>query len=164
MTNVIRIQGIGPSYAEKLVANGIKTLEKLLEAGSSKNGRTQIAEKTGIAQGRLIEVGVEYPSFVPQFPTRQKVPILIRLIPGQRRKQIIPFNRISDLVPVSIFGQGSSRHLGPPHFSVRARYLSTGIITKPSYMILKLKLDEPRCRSMNTMGISLTLKPESRLL
>ena len=28
MTNIIRIQGIGPSYAEKLIANGIKTLEK----------------------------------------------------------------------------------------------------------------------------------------
>lgn len=55
MTNIIRIQGIGPSYAEKLVANGIKTLEKLLEAGSSKKGRTEIAEKTGITEKLILE-------------------------------------------------------------------------------------------------------------
>ena len=55
MTNIIRIQGIGPSYAEKLVANGIKTLEKLLEAGSSKKGRTEIAEKTGISEKLILE-------------------------------------------------------------------------------------------------------------
>lgn len=55
MTNIIRIQGIGPSYAEKLVANGIKTLEKLLEAGSSKKGRTEISEKTGITEKLILE-------------------------------------------------------------------------------------------------------------
>jgi predicted flap endonuclease-1-like 5' DNA nuclease len=55
LTNIIRIQGIGPSYAEKLVANGIKTLEKLLEAGSSKKGRTEISEKTGITEKLILE-------------------------------------------------------------------------------------------------------------
>ena len=55
MTNIIRIKGIGPSYAEKLVANGIKTLEKLLEAGSSKKGRTEISEKTGITEKLILE-------------------------------------------------------------------------------------------------------------
>lgn len=55
MTNIVKIQGIGPSYAEKLVANGIKTLEKLLEAGSSKKGRTEISEKTGITEKLILE-------------------------------------------------------------------------------------------------------------
>jgi predicted flap endonuclease-1-like 5' DNA nuclease len=55
LTNIIRIKGIGPSYAEKLVANGIKTLEKLLEAGSSKKGRTEISEKTGITEKLILE-------------------------------------------------------------------------------------------------------------
>jgi predicted flap endonuclease-1-like 5' DNA nuclease len=55
LTNIIRIQGIGPSYAEKLGANGIKTLEKLLEAGSSKKGRTEISEKTGITEKLILE-------------------------------------------------------------------------------------------------------------
>jgi hypothetical protein len=49
LTNIIRIQGIGPSY------NGIKTLEKLLEAGSSKKGRTEISEKTGITEKLILE-------------------------------------------------------------------------------------------------------------
>ena len=55
LTNIVKIQGIGPSYAEKLVANGIKTLEKLLEAGSSKKGRTEISEKTGITEKLILE-------------------------------------------------------------------------------------------------------------
>ena len=38
MSNIVRIQGIGPAFAEKLVAAGIKTTEKLLVAVSSKKG------------------------------------------------------------------------------------------------------------------------------
>ena len=38
MSNIVRIQGIGPTFAEKLVAAGIKTTEKLLVAVSSKKG------------------------------------------------------------------------------------------------------------------------------
>lgn len=55
MTNIIRIQGIGPTYAEKLAVAGIKTLEKLLEAGSTKKGRTGIFESTGITEALILE-------------------------------------------------------------------------------------------------------------
>lgn len=55
MPNIVRIQGIGTTYAEKLVAAGIKTTEKLLEAGSSKKGRTEISEKTGISEKLILE-------------------------------------------------------------------------------------------------------------
>jgi predicted flap endonuclease-1-like 5' DNA nuclease len=55
LTNIVRIQGIGPAYAEKLAAAGIKKLENLLEAGSSKKGRTEISEKTGITEKLILE-------------------------------------------------------------------------------------------------------------
>ncbi|RLG63389.1 DUF4332 domain-containing protein [archaeon] len=42
------IEGIGPSYAEKLAAMGIKTTEDLLKAGRTPEGRRELAEKTGI--------------------------------------------------------------------------------------------------------------------
>ncbi len=42
------IEGIGPSYAEKLAALGIKTTEDLLKAGRTPEGRRELAEKTGI--------------------------------------------------------------------------------------------------------------------
>ena len=36
--NVVDIQGIGPVYAEKLVAAGIATVEQLLEKGKTFSG------------------------------------------------------------------------------------------------------------------------------
>lgn len=47
------IEGIGPAYAEKLQAAGIKTTEQLLEKGATRKGREEIAEATGIS-GKLI--------------------------------------------------------------------------------------------------------------
>jgi predicted flap endonuclease-1-like 5' DNA nuclease len=55
LSNIVRIKGIGPTFAEKLVAAGIKTTEKLLVAVSSKKGRTQIAEETGITENLILE-------------------------------------------------------------------------------------------------------------
>lgn len=52
--NILDIEGIGPVYAEKLGAVGIKTVEALLEAGASKKGRDEIAEKTGIAYAHIL--------------------------------------------------------------------------------------------------------------
>jgi predicted flap endonuclease-1-like 5' DNA nuclease len=52
--NIIDIEGIGPVYAEKLGTVGIKTVEALLEAGASKKGRDEIAEKTGIAYAHIL--------------------------------------------------------------------------------------------------------------
>lgn len=52
--NIIDIEGIGPVYAEKLGVVGIKTVEALLEAGASKKGRDEIAEKTGIGYAHIL--------------------------------------------------------------------------------------------------------------
>ena len=49
MSEIIRIEGIGEIYAEKLKTAGIATTEALLEQGSSREGRLKIAEDTGIS-------------------------------------------------------------------------------------------------------------------
>ena len=51
---IIDIQGIGPVYAEKLIAVGIETVDQLLEKGASPKGRQAIEEETGIDHGRVL--------------------------------------------------------------------------------------------------------------
>ena len=53
MSKVIDVEGIGPTYAKKLVEAGIITTDDLLEAGSTPKGRENLAAKTGIS-GKLI--------------------------------------------------------------------------------------------------------------
>jgi len=55
MTNIVKIEGIGKVYAEKLVAAGIKTTEALLEAGCKAKAREEIAAKTGIPVKLILE-------------------------------------------------------------------------------------------------------------
>lgn len=49
------IEGVGESYAAKLGAAGVKTVEALLEAGASAKGRTQLAETTGISEKLILK-------------------------------------------------------------------------------------------------------------
>jgi predicted flap endonuclease-1-like 5' DNA nuclease len=53
-TSIKDIEGIGDVLAEKFAEAGIKTVEKLLEAGASPKGRKELAEKTGISEGRIL--------------------------------------------------------------------------------------------------------------
>ena len=50
MTKLTTIEGIGPAYAKTMKESGINTVDVLLNAGSTKKGRQQIAEKTGLAE------------------------------------------------------------------------------------------------------------------
>lgn len=50
---VIDIEGIGPVYAEKLIAAGIEKVEDLLEKCAAPAGRKALEEETGIS-GKLI--------------------------------------------------------------------------------------------------------------
>ncbi|MEM2109082.1 MAG: DUF4332 domain-containing protein [Candidatus Odinarchaeota archaeon] len=55
MTKIIEIEGIGPSYAKKLSDAGVKTVETLLKVGATRNGRKELANKTGIADNLILE-------------------------------------------------------------------------------------------------------------
>ena len=50
---IIDIEGIGPVYAEKLIAAGIDTADKLLAKCAAPAGRKALEEQTGIS-GKLI--------------------------------------------------------------------------------------------------------------
>lgn len=55
MSRIIKIEGIGPVYAEKLMPLGVKTTTDLLELCSTKKGRQEAAEKTGISEKLILE-------------------------------------------------------------------------------------------------------------
>ena len=50
-----QIEGIGPAYAEKLNAAGVKTTEDLLEKCACKKGRQAMAEATGISEKLILK-------------------------------------------------------------------------------------------------------------
>ena len=53
MAKINKVEGIGPTYAAKLMEAGIDTAEALLEKGATSQGRNELAEQTGIS-GKLI--------------------------------------------------------------------------------------------------------------
>src|SRR5450759_2806842 len=53
--NVIDVEGIGPTYAEKLAAVGIKTTDQLLERGAKPKGRDDLGAATGIAHALILK-------------------------------------------------------------------------------------------------------------
>ena len=52
-TGLADIEGIGPAWAEKLEAAGLRTTDDLLRAGATSKGREDLAAATGIS-GKLI--------------------------------------------------------------------------------------------------------------
>ena len=58
LMNIEDVEGIGPAYAEKLAAVGIKTTDDLLRAGAKPYEREKLAEQTGIS-GKLIREWVD---------------------------------------------------------------------------------------------------------
>ena len=56
---IIDIQGVGPVYAEKLIAAGVETVDQLLERGKTPKGRKELEETTGIT-GKLILTWVNH--------------------------------------------------------------------------------------------------------
>ena len=51
---IIDIQGIGPVYAEKLIAAGIETVDQLLAEAAAPKGRKALEEKTGIRHDLIL--------------------------------------------------------------------------------------------------------------
>jgi predicted flap endonuclease-1-like 5' DNA nuclease len=55
MAKLETIEGIGPVYAARLRAAGIRTVEALLRAGATPEGRKELAEKTGIGDEYVMD-------------------------------------------------------------------------------------------------------------
>lgn len=49
------IEGIGPAFAEKLIAAGVATTDDLLNRGATEAGRGLLATETGISERLLLE-------------------------------------------------------------------------------------------------------------
>ncbi|MCH9696982.1 MAG: DUF4332 domain-containing protein [Gammaproteobacteria bacterium] len=54
MAKIVDIEGIGEAYQVKLEAEGIKTVEKLLDDCCEKKARKELAEKTGISEKLIL--------------------------------------------------------------------------------------------------------------
>lgn len=52
---ITEIEGIGPVFKEKLGNAGVSTVESLLTKGASKKGRKEIAEASGIDEGKILD-------------------------------------------------------------------------------------------------------------
>ena len=52
---IIDIEGIGDAYAPKLQAEGIETVEQLLDRCAAPAGRKELAEKTGISEKLILK-------------------------------------------------------------------------------------------------------------
>jgi predicted flap endonuclease-1-like 5' DNA nuclease len=55
MAKIIKIEGIGSKYAEKLQAIGIRSTERLLLVASHKQGRYDLAAQTNIPEKLILE-------------------------------------------------------------------------------------------------------------
>lgn len=55
MSKLEKIEGVGESFAQKLHEAGITTTDSLLEKGASKDGRKEIAVKSGISEKNILK-------------------------------------------------------------------------------------------------------------
>jgi len=55
MSSIATIEGIGPAYAEKLKAAGVRSTETLLKVGGNTAGRKDLAAKTGINDAQILK-------------------------------------------------------------------------------------------------------------
>ena len=55
MAKVVDIEGVGPAYAAKLEAAGVKDTDALLKMGATPKGRQELAEKSGITEKLILE-------------------------------------------------------------------------------------------------------------
>ena len=55
MVRLIEIEGVGVVYAQKLKAAGIRGSKSFLDCGASRKDRKELAEKTGIDEGLILQ-------------------------------------------------------------------------------------------------------------
>ena len=103
------IEGIGPVYAEKLREAGIATVEALLDAGATPQGRQRLEERTGIGHKLVLEwvnladlirikgIGEEYSDLLEEAGV-DTVKELRNRVPGHLYRAIVEVNEAKKLV------------------------------------------------------------------
>ena len=119
MASLIKIEGIGEKYAQALKAAGVRSVEKLLEAGITPKGRQELAEKTGISEKLILEwvnladlfrikgIGEEYSDLleeagvdtVPELAQRNAANLLAKIIQVNAEKKLV--RRVPTLAQVT---------------------------------------------------------------
>ena len=109
MAKIVQIEGIGPTYAQKLNNEGITTTDELLDTGATPEGRAALAEKTGITETLILEwvnladlmrirgVGEEYSDLLEEAGV-DTVAELARRNPDNLLAKIIEVNEAKNLV------------------------------------------------------------------
>ena len=109
MAKLSEIEGIGAVYSEKLAAVGIKSQEKLLEAGGTPKGRKDLAAKSDISEKLILKwvnradlarvkgVGEEYADLlevagvdtVPELAQRRADNLLKKMLEVNEERQLV---------------------------------------------------------------------------
>ena len=103
------IEGIGPTYGNKLRNSGVKVVGDLLKAGSTRSGRRVLANKIGVASGILLKwvyradffrirgIGTQYSALLESAGVNT-VPDLSRRNPKNLYAKLRAINRKKNLV------------------------------------------------------------------
>jgi predicted flap endonuclease-1-like 5' DNA nuclease len=109
MTKLVKIEGIGKEYAQKLEAVGISSIEKLLDAGCTPKGRKDLAGKTGLSSKLILKwvnradmtrvkgIGEEYADLL-ELAGVDTVPELARRKAANLRETMAQLNEAKKLV------------------------------------------------------------------
>jgi len=109
MTKLVDIEGIGASYAAKLTAAGVTSLENLLVKGSDRKGRNALLEATDISHklilkwvnradlSRIKGVGTQYADLL-EFAGVDTVPELAQRNPENLCNKMVEVNNAKKLV------------------------------------------------------------------
>jgi predicted flap endonuclease-1-like 5' DNA nuclease len=109
MTSIIKVEGIGKAYTEKLKGAGIFTVEGLLKQCSAEKGRRELAAKGGIDADLILRwtnhadlfrikgIGEEYSQLleavgvdtVPELAQRVPANLLAKLTEANKQKKLV---------------------------------------------------------------------------
>ena len=109
MANLLKVEGIGETYAGKLAEAGLTTTGALLKKGATPKGRQEIAEATGISPKLVLEwinhvdlfrikgVGEEYSDLLEEAGV-DTVPELAQRNPENLYQKLVEVNQAKALV------------------------------------------------------------------
>jgi predicted flap endonuclease-1-like 5' DNA nuclease len=107
--NIADVEGIGPVYAAKLEAAGVKTTDDLLSRGAKPKGREELEKATGISHGLILEwvnhvdlyrldgVGSEYSDLLEEAGVDSPAELAHR-VPANLAAKLVEVNEAKKLV------------------------------------------------------------------